>query len=346
MEHPDEEYVLIVMNIDRFKIINDLFGIRVGDNILIQTASYLRKRLLGIGTFGRLHGDSFVFCLPHHFFDMDQMLKTQAVLCNSFGINYNLTMHSGIYIIGEPQLTIRQMCIRAKMALATVKDNYSMPYAYYTERMHKAMLIEHQILNDMHQALEKNQFIIYLQPIYSLHFHKPISAEVLVRWQHPVLGLIPPGQFIPIFEKNRFIAELDHYVWDLACQYLAERRKQNLPNIPLSVNMSRTNLSSPDLVTNLCVLVQKYGLSPAMLRLEITESAYMDNPSQLIDATKKLQSHGFKILMDDFGNGYSSLNMLKDIPANILKIDMQFLTSLETSSRAAALLLGIIRIAH
>ena len=132
----------------------------------------------------------------------------------------------------------------------------------------------------------------------------------------------------------------------MACQYLASRRERGLPMLPVSVNMSRVTLGSPSLLKHLCTLLDKYRLSPALLRLEITESAYMENPQQLIDTTRRLQSHGFKILIDDFGNGYSSLNLLKDIPADVLKIDRQFMMSLDSSPRAAALLLGIIRIAE
>ena len=345
-EHPGSDYILVVWDIDRFKVVNDLFGTRVGDNILIQVATHLRKHVLGIGTFGRLESDFFVFCLPAASFELEQMLKIQASLCASFGIHYNLTMHNGLYLINDPHVEISAMCDRARMALSTVKDNYILRYAYYNENMRQAMLTEQQILNDMHRALDEGEFVIYLQPIYSLNFDKPVSAEVLVRWQHPLLGIISPAQFIPLFEKNRFISEIDRYIWDLACKYLAGRQQQNLPVLPISVNVSRANLAAPELADELLALMDKYQLKPSLLRLEITESAYMENPLQLISASRRLQKAGFKIMLDDFGSGYSSLKMLKDIPLDILKIDMRFLEDLDHSPRAAAILLGVINIAQ
>lgn len=267
-------------------------------------------------------------------------------MSESLGLSYNLTGHSGLYIIDDRSLEISQMCDRARLALASVKNNYMQRYAYYDESMRQEMLAEQDILNNMHQALEREDFVPFLQPIYSLHFDRPVSAEVLVRWKHPEKGLVPPGSFIPLFEKNRFITNLDHYIWEQACRYIAHRRDEGLSVFPLSVNVSRMNLFNPELVSELKSLLRRYKVQPSLLRLEITESAYMDNPQQLIDATHKLQQAGFKILIDDFGSGFSSLNMLKDIPLDILKIDMKFLNDLENSSRAAAILLGIVNIAQ
>ncbi len=344
-ERPGEKFLLTVFNIDRFKVINDLFGTKVGDNILIHLAGRLREDILGRGTFGRLGSDSFAFCVAEPTFDLHRLLRQESGLSDIFGLHYNLTIHNGIYAVNEPDLDVAQMCDRAKIALTSVKSNYIQRYAYYDESMRQEMLAEQQILNDMHQALEHGDFLLYLQPIYSLNFNKPVSGEALVRWNHNG-GLIAPGQFIPLFEKNRFITNLDHYMWELACRYIAGRKKQKLPPIPISVNVSRANLFNPGLVNDLLELLRKYDISSSLLRLEITESTYMDNPQQLITATRALQKAGFKILIDDFGSGYSSLNMLKDIPLDILKIDMKFIDDLETSSRAAAILLGVIRIAQ
>lgn len=345
-EHPSDTYILILINIDRFKIVNDLFGTKVGDNILIQAAAAIRDDILGRGTFGRLDADTFAICVPERTFSIDNLLRRQALLSESLGLSYNLTGHSGLYIIDDRSLEISQMCDRARLALASVKDNYMQRYAYYDESMRQEMLAEQDILNNMHQALEREDFVPFLQPIYSLHFDRPVSAEVLVRWKHPEKELVPPGSFIPLFEKNRFITNLDHYIWEQACRYIAHRRDEGLSVFPLSVNVSRMNLFNPELVSELKSLLRRYKVQPSLLRLEITESAYMDNPQQLIDATHKLQQAGFKILIDDFGSGFSSLNMLKDIPLDILKIDMKFLNDLENSSRAAAILLGIVNIAQ
>ena len=346
LEHPDKDYMLVVWDIDRFKVINDLFGTRVGDNILVKIAAHLKKSFFGYATFGRFDSDMFVFCVPADTFELERMLRSQNSLCSTVGIHYNMTIHNGIYPVQDKSIPVSTMCDRAHMALETVKDNYVLRYAYYDDEIRQAMLTEQQILNDMHRALSDNEFLIYLQPIYSLNFDKPVSAEVLVRWQHPRMGLITPAQFIPLFEKNRFITEFDRHIWELTCKYLASRQERNLPVLPLSVNMSRANFSAPDLPHELTAIIKKYNLPPSLLRLEMTESAYVENPLQLIGAARRLQKFGFKILLDDFGSGYSSLKMLKDLPLDILKIDMRFLENLEHSPRAAAILLGVIKIAQ
>ena len=345
-EHPDEKFVLGTFDIDRFKIINDVYGTQVGDSILIQLAASTAREVLGKGVCGRLGADVFAFCMPEQRFDIEALLQSQRFLSDNLGLAYNLVIHNGIYPVTEPKAEITTMCDRANLARSTVKGDYNKRYAYYDEPMREAIIAEQEILNDMQKALDTNAFVLFLQPIYSLNFEKPVSAEVLVRWNHPEKGIIEPGQFISLFEHNRFITNLDHYMWELTCRYLADRRDRGLAPLPISVNVSRVNLFQPDLVNDLMELLRKYDLTPAMLRLEITETAYMDDPTQLITASEKLRKAGFKLLVDDFGSGYSSLHMLKDIPLDVLKLDMRFLGDLEPSSRAATVLLGVIRIAQ
>ncbi len=345
-ENPDTRFVLGSFDVDRFKVINDVYGMGVGDSILVQLADVLAREVIGKGTCGRLGDDEFAFCMREEDFDLDSMLTGQQFVSDNLGLAYNLVVHNGIYPVTDTKAEISTMCDRAKMARSTVKGDYNKRYAYYDEPMRQEILAEQAILNDMQTALETGAFVLYLQPIYSLNFEKPISAEALVRWNHPEKGIIEPGKFISLFEHNRFITNLDHYMWELTCRYLAERRERGLSQIPISVNVSRVNLFQPDLVSDLLALISKYSLTPSMLRLEITETAYMDNPSQLVTASEKLRKAGFKILVDDFGSGYSSLHMLKDIPLDVLKLDMRFLSNMEPSSRAATVLLGVIRIAQ
>ena len=345
-EHPDEKYVLGTFDIDRFKIINDVYGTQVGDSILVQLAASTAREVLGKGACGRLGGDVFAFCMREEDFDLEGLLQSQRFLSDNLGLAYNLVIHTGIYPIADREADISAMCDRANLARSTIKGNFNKRYAYYDEPMREAILAEQEILNDMQKALETGAFVLYLQPIYSLNFEKPVSAEALVRWKHPEKGIIEPGRFISLFEHNRFITNLDHYMWELTCRYLADRRERDLAPIPISVNVSRVNLFQPDLVSDLLSLLQKYDLTPSMLRLEITETAYMDDPEQLITASEKLRKAGFKLHVDDFGSGYSSLHMLKDIPLDVLKLDMRFLGDLEPSSSAATVLLGVIRIAQ
>ena len=345
-ENPDDKFVLGTFDIDRFKIINDVYGTQVGDSILVQLAAATAREVLGKGVCGRIGGDSFAFCMREEDFDLEGLLQGQRFLSDNLGLAYNLVIHNGIYPVVERGTEISTMCDRANLARSTIKGDFSKRYAYYDEPMREAIIAEQEILNDMQKALETGAFVLYLQPIYSLNFEKPVSAEALVRWNHPEKGIIEPGKFISLFEQNRFITNLDRYMWEMTCRYLADRRERGLAPIPISVNVSRINLFQPDLASDLVELVQKYDLTPSMLRLEITETAYMDDPEQLITASEKLRKAGFKLHVDDFGSGYSSLHMLKDIPLDVLKLDMRFLGDLEPSSSAATVLLGVIRIAQ
>ncbi|MEG1973217.1 MAG: EAL domain-containing protein, partial [Oscillospiraceae bacterium] len=182
-------------------------------------------------------------------------------------------------------------------------------------------------------------------PVYSLSQGKTVSAEALVRWIHPESGIIAPNNFIPLFEKNGFITKLDFYMMDKTCQFLSNRRKEGKMPIPVSVNLSRRSIYSRDITGDLTGLMEKYDLSPSELKLEITETAYTDNPEQLKKTVIELQKRGFIILMDDFGSGYSSLNMLKDLPVDILKIDMKFLENFDVSSRAGNIVTSVVRMA-
>ena len=179
----------------------------------------------------------------------------------------------------------------------------------------------------MEQALEQGQFEIYLQPKYRIKDDSLAGAEALVRWNHPKWGIQSPAEFIPLFEKNGFITKLDQYVWDKTCRVLHEWEDKGYPELSVSVNVSRADIYHADLVGILVHTVKKYGLPPSRLHLEITESAYTENPKQIIDTVNNLREQGFVIEMDDFGSGYSSLNMLNQLPLDILKLDMKFIQS-------------------
>ncbi len=342
---PQESYLLVYWNIDHFKVINDLFGTQTGDRILKTIALNFRRILPGCGTFGRLESDHFVTCFRKGFFDIDEFVTRVEQNLVDHHLGYTINFSIGIYEIEDVTLPIGIMCDRANLALATIKGNYLKRFAYYDDELRSNLLQEQEIISEMKTALSEGQFKIYLQPVFSLSLEQPISAEVLVRWQHPAKGLISPGIFIPLFERTGFIEKLDNYVWEEACKYINSRKERGLSPLPLSVNVSRVNLYDKNLSGNLIELVKNYHIEPDMLKLEITESAYTENPDQLLTTMTALQSFGFSVLMDDFGSGYSSLNMLKDVPVDILKIDMRFLGGFETSSRAGNILTSVVRMA-
>ena len=345
-ENLDFSYVIICWNIERFKLINDIVGKDTADLILKIFADALRREAIkNMGTYGRLEADRFAACFQYALFDENTIQKELLESLARHDLRYPVSVISGVYIIDDTTLPIPLMCDRANLALQTIKGNYHKRCAYYDTELLDTILIEQEIRNEMKNALSNREFIIYLQPIYSIASESPVSAETLVRWNHPEKGIITPNEFIPVFERSGFIADLDYYIWEEVCRYINERQKRGLPDIPISLNVSRASLYSLEVFEVITSLINKYSVPPSLFRLEITETAYSDNPDQLLTTISELQKTGISILMDDFGSGYSSLNTLKDIPVDILKIDMKFIESLDVSLRAGNIITSIVRMA-
>lgn len=343
-ENNDIPYVMLAIDIDRFKVVNDLFGKEVGDRILVAIGHGLKYLLNGIGTCARMEADHFSACFPQRLLDMDRILRLFEIGLKRQKIDYHIQLSFGIYQIRNINVPVNHMCDRAVMALKTIKGSVVEHYAFYDDKLRQTLLDENTILNEMNSALEQGQFVPYLQPVFAIDSNQPVSAEVLVRWIHPTKGVILPAQFIPLFERNGFITRLDFHIWEEACAMLA-RWKAVGYSLPVSVNISRIDLYSPRLCEHLMELTLKYDVSPSLLRLEITESAYSKDPEELVTIIDQLHAKGFMILMDDFGSGYSSLNVLMDMPVDMLKLDMRFLTKLDTNPRAASILTSVVRMA-
>ncbi len=341
----NKQYIILMWNIDKFKVINELFGSEVGDQVLIEFATFLRNRIGYKGTYARMEADHFATCTTKDFIDdniepIKRFFDNISVLSSA---NYRVLAHAGVYEIIDVNMPVNLMCDRANLALHTVSGNYMQRFAYYDENLQKAMMYEQELIGEMENALKENQFYINIQPIVSTDNTEIISAEALVRWNHPTLGFISPGVFIPLFEKNGFITKLDRYVWRKVCEFLSFNKNSGVNNVPISVNVSRVNFYDVDLCQYIIELIEEFHIEPELLKLEITESAYTDNPSQLLSIMSIFQAKGFKILMDDFGSGYSSLNMLKEVPVDILKIDMKFIEDMEDSERSCNILFSMIQ---
>ena len=345
-ENPQRQYDILYFDINCFKIINDLFHVETGNLILKTAGTYFKTITEGIGTCGRMEADHFAVCMPEDTLDLDVFLEGIDNAIFSLGIKNNILFYVGIYPVDNVFLPVDQMCDRARMALNTVKGHYKKRYAYYDAKMREKFLEEQMMLREMELALAEGQFCVYYQPIYSAKENRAVSAEALVRWKHPTAGVISPGRFVPLFERNGFVVRLDRFAWEQVCRMLSERRSKGRPLIPVSVNVSRLNFYDTDFCDTIVGLLDKYDLPPSLLRLEITESAYTDNPVQLLGALRKLQDVGLKVLMDDFGSGYSSLNLLKNVTVDILKIDMVFVQDLEGSQRAPVILHRVVEMAH
>ncbi len=343
----DTKYCIVCMDISCFKIINDLFHADTGNVILKTAADYFKAKLNPRTSLScRADADHFVLCVPAEELDMDQIIKDLDERIQALHISHNILFFAGIYHVDNINLPINQMCDRAGMALRRIKGSYLTRYAYYDAKMRDQMIEELLITGNLEIALLEHQFTIFLQPIFDPHKNTVVSAEALVRWFHPVHGMVSPGKFIPVCERNGFIVRLDRFVWEETCRLQRKRLDAGKPVVPISVNLSRLNFYSLDLPEFLANLLEKYKLEPWMLKLEVTESAYTDNQLQLLDMISTFKGLGFSVLMDDFGSGYSSLNMLKDMPLDTLKVDMAFIRELEKSKRVAVILKFIVELAE
>lgn len=326
-QNPDKEYDIICSDIENFKLINDAYGIPAGDRLLCGVAELYAGLVGERGICGRFHADQFVCLVERRQEYTDEMFIAANAQVNTLSSARNIIMKWGIYAINDNTATIEQMCDRALLAAQNIKGQYGKYFAAYDDEVRSKLLKEQAITDEMESALQQGQFQIYLQAKYRIRDEKLCGAEALVRWIHPERGFQSPGEFITLFEKNGFITQLDQFVWESACAVLHEWDQRGLPPISISVNVSRADIYHADLTDILKRIITKYDLHPSRLHLEITESAYTENPKQFIETVQRLREIGFVIEMDDFGSGYSSLNMLNEMPIDILKLDMKFIQS-------------------
>lgn len=346
LDNPDKNFDLLRINIERFKVLNDLFGESTGDKLLRYIGKFLKEINLPLCVSGRLYADNFVVCYEAGKGDSRRMINTLQMVADSFAINNRTILSFGLYRIDDKTLPVSVMCDRANMALWKAKGNFKNPYCEYDEKMRQQVLKEQKIINAMEMAIQNKEFTLYLQPKYDIEKGTIIGAEALVRWISQENGFISPGDFIPVFENNGFVYEVDKFIWEESCRYLRKWLDEGREVHPISVNVSRIDIYDPKLVKHLVDLREKYQLPSKYLELEITESAYTEDPEQIITITRQLREAGFVILMDDFGTGYSSLNMLKDIQIDVLKLDMGFLKSSDYSAKGGNILTAILKMAE
>ena len=345
LRNPDQQYDIICSDIENFKLINDVFGVKAGDRLLRGIGNAYAERLKGIGICGRLNSDQFACLLKHRDDYTDDMFIEASILTNGLLGIHNIVMKWGIYNVEDRSVSIEQICDRALLAARSIKGQYGKYFAIYDDTLRNQLLREQAITDSMESALSQNQFLVYLQPKYRIKDEVLVGAEALVRWNHPVWGFLSPAEFIPLFEKNGFITRLDRFVWEKACAVLHDWDERGYYPMSVSVNVSRADIYNEDLADTLVKIIEKYDLDPSRLHLEITESAYTENPKQIIDTVTTLRELGFVIEMDDFGSGYSSLNMLNDMPIDILKLDMKFIRSEMAKPKSQGILQFIINLA-
>lgn len=342
LENPDTEYNIVCSNVENFKLYNDAFGTKEGDLLLKKIARFIIDGMGNTVLCGRLGADRFIWVQERRLEVDNKLIANMTEIVNE----KNVVMKWGVYEVTDRTLPVEQMCDRAQLAADSIKGQYNCHFAVYDDRLRTKLLREKAITDAMETALVEKQFIVYLQPKYSLNDDCMAGAEALVRWIHPEWGFMSPGEFIPLFEKNGFIPRLDQYVWEEVCAKMQEWKEKGYPLIPVSVNVSRADVFKSDLVEKLLDITERYGVEPAYLHLEITESAYAENPNQIIATVEKLKDLGFIIEMDDFGSGYSSLNMLNQMKLDILKLDMKFIQNEMEKSEEHSILRFIVRLAH
>ena len=342
---PGKSYVISCFDIDNFKVVNDRFGHGEGDRLLRHFASVLQKCVDNYnGISCRISADNFALLLPNDPQILDEVAQLRRQSFDDYERPLKITFSVGRYVVEDPSLPVNVMIDRASLAQKSVKGKYGQEEAYYSDQMRAKVLYETRIVNEMESALARGQFRLFLQPQYDTAQKKVVGAEALVRWIHPELGLIPPGSFIPLFERYRFIERMDCSIWEQSCQALRKWIDRGLDPIPLSVNISRVEIEDMNLCEVFIKLMMKYSLPRELLRLEITESAYVENPSRIAEVAGELRACGFIVEMDDFGSGYSSLNILSSAPVDVLKLDMKFL-SMQNERRGGVILESVIKMA-
>lgn len=326
-KHSDKKLDIVCSNIENFKVINSKYGTAVGDELLYNIAKKYKELVGENGVCGRLGDDNFAILMPRYkVYSQEEAGNIIRKIFSGLSIS-NLIIQYGIYHVEEPGVSISEMCNYAQLAISSIKHKYGISYAVYDDSMSEKILRNHQLSDYMEQALKEKQFHVYLQPKHCIKTGEISGAEALVRWIHPELGFISPGEFIPLFENNGFIAKLDQYMWDAVCGIIQRWIKEGRKLIPISVNVSRVDFLQDNLVDKIMEMVDSRDIPHQYIHFEVTESAYTGNPKQIIDAVSILRAMDFLIEMDDFGSGYSSLNMLSELPIDLIKLDMRFLQS-------------------
>ncbi len=343
MRTSSRSYYALWINIKNFKLVNDVFGKRFGDHTLKELAEWIKTKMKDIdGVYGRLVGDTFCVLLPVEDFDAEMFHREMSnFVVRQGNISYHVCIHAGVYKIYERNLEPSIMFDRAHMALSGVKDNYKSCIRYYDDNMKNSILKEQGLVNALPDALKSMQIRPYLQPITDASGNV-IGAESLARWMHPKHGFLHPNSFIPLFEHNGMVVDIDRHIWRHTCEILKSWKGKH-DDLFISVNISPRDFYFTDVVKELLQLTKEYDIEPVKLRVEITETVVESDTKDRLRIINELKAAGFIVEMDDFGSGYSSLNMLKNIPVDLIKIDMNFLAG-ENTERSEIILKNVINL--
>ncbi len=358
----NSNYAIISMDITKFKAINELYGYDRANDILKDIYQMLKRNITEGSICVRDYAAKFIILYRYddkdlikpNFIDkiLDELIIYNKNSMKQMTYKYEslktakLSLSFGIYLIQNPDISIDGMCERAYIAKRSIKNDVINVYKFYDDAIRNKILKDKEIEDEMYSALNNNEFKMFLQPKFDLKTKELSGAEALARWIHTEKGLIPPMDFIPLFEQNGFILELDRCIWEQACSFLSQRKKQGLKLFHISVNVSRLHMNNDSFISELVGLTQTYNIEPKYLELELTETACFNNEKRFKEIINKLKLLGFTISMDDFGTGYSSLNMLRHLPVDVLKLDRGFIKDTINDKRGQMVIECIIDLAN
>lgn len=337
--YPDEQFDIIISDIVDFKKINETYGIEVADEILRWIGKYLAPLNNDKRIVGRYGGDQIAIMGSHD--------EISYCISDEFHSNYinsekknglpNIITKFGIYENIRHDRSIISSCDRAHMALSSIKRHYYKDLAFYDDKLKEQLDKQRRIENSMYESLNNGDFKVYYQPKHDAVSGKLVGAEALIRWIHPVYGFMSPADFIPLFEQNGFIIENDMYVWRKTCENIKRWQEKNIKTVPISINASKITMNSNSLIEDIQVPIKEYGISPENLHIEITETMMANDIDKLVSKLSQIRALGHEIELDDFGSGYSSINILSTLPLDVVKLDMSFMQHFGDEKKAKVL---------
>lgn len=324
-DYPDQKFAVVRLDVNRFKFINDLHGREEGNRLLRFMATVISANMGPLDAFGRMNSDVFCLCMSYASGNpLLERIKKILKEINQFSESYQVMPSCGICIVKDRDTQMSILCDWANLAQKTIKGSQIKQWAFYDKKLRAKQLEEQRIENEMDEALNKRQFKVFLQPKHNVQNGAVIGAEALVRWDHPERGFLTPCRFIPLFERNGFIIKLDEYVWEETCRIVKSWLDRGIEAVPVSVNVSRVQVYNPNFYKKLLHIIRRYDIPKELLEVELTESSFVENTVDLYRGMERLKEEGISFSMDDFGSGYSSLNMLKNVPVNTIKLDREF----------------------
>lgn len=349
-KNPTKNFIIIYTDLDKFKLINETYGYSEGDRVLIEFANKLREMTKENEIFGRVSADRFVGLFEYVNKDsfirrLEKFNKSLSTISKTQNDYYKLAVIIGLYPIAESD-NMSLNIDRANIARKSITERHKTTFVFFNETMKSSLVKQREIEDIMDDALRDQEFVIYYQPKFNLTTNTICGAEALIRWNRPGVGLIPPNEFIPIFEENGFIVDIDYYVLDKVCAHIRSLLDREMHVVPISVNFSRFHLKNRNLVSHLKNTIFRYDIPASLIEVEITESALIDDNSYLLSILHDIHNAGFRLSMDDFGSGLSSLNMLRTMPFDVLKLDKNFFHESTATEREKVVITNVVKMAN